>query len=341
MLDLSNIIKYTSKLKLLYVEDDEEARLATRVILEEFFQSVVIASNGQEGLDLFKENDVDLIITDINMPKMNGLEMIKEIRKLDNEISILILSAYNESGFFMDSIKMGVEGYLLKPIDINQFVGMLEKVVQKLKLQDESNKNLHLLKQYQEATDHSSIVSKSDLKGRITYVNNEFCAISGYSREELIGQSHKIIRHPDVSALVYKEMLHTVKDKKQIWKGMIRNINKNKQSYYVKTTVKPILDQYGEIIEYISLRDDITDIMNPNRQMQDLIEDIEEPIVVLLKIESYDDIEKYYGQRLAQEIEDEFSREIFKLMPSNCEFERVFILGNGVYGFAKDKVFLR
>ena len=329
-------IKYTSSLKLLYVEDNQEARESTLLILEEFFETIIVAIDGKDGYEKFKENKIDLIITDINMPKLNGLEMTEKIRELNNDISILVLSAYNESGFFMDSIKLGVDGYLLKPIDLNQFIGMLDKVVEKIKLKYEVKENLNLLYQYQEATDKSSIISKTDISGKIIYVNDEFCKVSGYEREELIGKNHNIVRHPEMPSSAFKDMWNTIKDKK-IWQGIVKNLRKDGGSYYVKVTIKPILDQNGNIIEYISLRDDITDIMNPRKQLEDLVESCTDSILIFFKIENFDDIDNFYGFKLSEKIQLEFSKTISALMLKSCDFEKVFILGNGEYAFAKDQ----
>ncbi len=337
MLNLNNIIKYTHGLKLLYVEDNELARESTISILEELFTDIFIGCDGEEGLELFKNNDIDLIITDINMPKMNGLEMAQEIRKSDKDVAILVLSAYNESSFFLESIKMGIDGYLLKPIDMTQFMDMLQKVTQKLKLKDELAKNLHLMQQYQEATDKSAIVSKGDLKGDITYANDEFCEVSGYTREELIGKPHSVVRHPENPSSMFEEMWETIEVKKSIWQGIVRNIKKNGDSYYVKTIIKPILDQDGEIIEYISLRDNITDVMSQKKQLEDMIDFNKESILALIKIENFDDIERFYGSKLSRKIEDEFSKYILQEMPKACKFDKVFLLDEGEYAFVKDK----
>ncbi|MEA3383618.1 MAG: EAL domain-containing protein [Campylobacterota bacterium] len=341
MLNIKNIIKYTKNLKLLYVEDNKEARESVVMMLEEFFDDITTAIDGEDGCQKFKDNTIDLILTDINMPKLNGLEMIKKIREIDKSIPILVLSAYNETDFFMESIKLGVDGYLFKPIERQQFIRILEKVIQKLQLKDENENNIQLLNQYQEATDHSSIVSKTNTKGIITYVNNEFTKISGYKKEELIGKNHNIVRHPDNPSSIFKDMWDTIKNNKQTWQGTLRNIDKYGKSYYVKTTVKPILNKDNNIIEYIALRDDITDIMNPKKQLQDLINSSKTPFAVMIKIENFEDIEKFYGQKMAQKIEDQFSLVLESKIPENCEFEKVFPIGDGEYVFAKDKEYCK
>jgi len=194
-----------------------------------------------------------------------------------------------------------------------------------------------LLKQYEDVTNHSSIVSKTNAKGQITFVNDEFCRISGYSKEELLGHSHNIIRHPDNPSYIYKFMWDTIKHKKQIWQGVIRNISKDGYSYYVKTTIKPIVNSNGEIIEYIALRADVTDIMDPKKQLEYLIDNTKDILAIMIKIKNFQEIEKLYGQNIARKIENKFYDEIYSLRPKQCEFEKVFAIGDGKYIFAKNK----
>jgi PAS domain S-box-containing protein len=332
--NIDNTIDYSKNVRLLYVEDNEDARQATLLMLEEFFDHIIVAINGADGYQKFLENEVDLIITDINMPKLNGLEMASKIKEHNTEIPILVLSAYNESDYFMKSIRLGIEGYLLKPIEMDQFVEMLHKVNEKMILKEELEKNIHFLHQYQEATDHSVVVSKSDPNGVITYVNDEFCKISEYSKEELIGQSHNIIRHPDNPPSLFKELWQTIKDEKSIWKGVIRNRSKSGKSYYVNSTIKPILDPKGNIVEYIALRDDITDIMHPKRQLNDFVNTYEDLIVIFVKIDHYEDIEKNYCREVAYEIEQRFAKILFDKVKKICDFEKIYPLDEGEYVLA-------
>lgn len=130
------------------------------------------------------------------------------------------------------------------------------------KLNEEFSNSQSLLEQYKSSVDRSFIVSKTDKHGIITYVNDEFCKISGYSRDELLGKSHNIIRHPDVDAGVFKEMWHTIKDKKEPWFGKIQNRAKDKTVYWTKAIINPILDSNQNIIEYIGIRTDVTELEN-------------------------------------------------------------------------------
>jgi len=335
--NLENIIKYTYGLNLLYVEDDKNARVSTVIIFEEFFEHIVVAVDGKDGIEKFQQNDIDIIITDINMPNLNGLEMIDEIRKFNLNVPILVLSAYNESNLFMDSIKLGVEGYLLKPIDIDQFLIVINKIVNRFQLEDEAAKSLSLLQQYQEITDKNLIVSKTTPEGLITYANNKFCEISEYSREELLGKNHNIVRHPENDNHIYTKLWEQIKEKKEIWQGTLKNISKSGKTYYVQSTIKPILDNRNNIVEFIALKNNITKIMNPLKQLSDFVESSINPMVVRLKIDGFNDIENIYGSKLSLTIEENFAKKLEKLMPQENEYSNIYSLGNGEYAFAKDQ----
>jgi len=141
----------------------------------------------------------------------------------------------------------------------------LENEVQN-RTKDLQNTN-QLLLEYKKAVDASAIVSKADLKGNITYINEEFCNISGFSEEELIGKPHNIIRSPDVEKSFYAELWRVIKSK-NIFKGIVKNRAKNGTPYYVATTIVPILDKNNEIIEYLSLRYNITELVDAKEKAQ-------------------------------------------------------------------------
>ncbi len=121
------------------------------------------------------------------------------------------------------------------------------------------HRNISLLKGYQEVIDKSSIVSKTDPRGVITYANDLFCKISGYSRDELLHSPHNIVRHPDVPKKVFKEMWKTIKSN-NVWKGVLKNRRKDGSTYIVNATIIPISENESDIIEYVAVRHDITEL---------------------------------------------------------------------------------
>lgn len=126
------------------------------------------------------------------------------------------------------------------------------------------------MNKYQEAIESTNIVSKTDCEGIITFVNEEFCNISGYTKDELIGQNHNIVRHPDADATKFKDLWDTIKDKK-IYKETVKNLAKDGSTFYVNTTVIPILDEEENIQEFIAIRYDVTNEMLYKQQVSDEI----------------------------------------------------------------------
>ena len=137
MLDIDATINYSQQLQVLYVEDNDDIKESTVELLDIFFNSVITAANGLEGIEKFQQNSIDIVITDINMPFMDGLTMAKKLKKIDPDIPILIFSAYNDANYFLEAIKIGVEGYLIKPIEMDQFQLSLSKTVNAIKIQRE------------------------------------------------------------------------------------------------------------------------------------------------------------------------------------------------------------
>ncbi len=97
------------------------------------------------------------------------------------------------------------------------------------------------------------VISKTDLKGIITYVNKPFAQLTGYSREELIGQPHSIVRHPDMPKWVFRQMWETI-EKNEKWRGFIKNLRKDGKYFWAETFIEPIFDENGQKIGYISIR---------------------------------------------------------------------------------------
>jgi len=162
--------------------------------------------------------------------------------------TILLLS---ESKKLKKLKKQSVEKKTLDNITFNALVHFIEQTSLELKT------NIKLMNQYKDAVDVSLLVSKTDKEGHITYVNDNFCKISKYSKAELLGHSHNIVRDPNVSSFVFKKMWQTIHSGK-VWKGVFSNKAKDGTIYYVSATIMPIFDENGAIEEYIAIRQDIT-----------------------------------------------------------------------------------
>jgi len=244
---------------ILYMEDDVDVRNTTARVLRTCGAQVVTAQDGEEGIEAFVRYRPDLVITDIGMPKLNGLDVARKIRAVDGETPIVITSGYSDVECFLSSIDLGVNQFLIKPIALKKLMEVVNRLLEKGLMLKELREQSSLLMEYKKAVDVSSIVSKTDPKGIITFVNDHFCDISGYTKDELIGRPHSIIRHPDMPSSAFKDMWETIQSKRT-WNGIVKNRAKNGSAYHVKTTIIPILDSSGGILEYIGIRSDITEV---------------------------------------------------------------------------------
>lgn len=175
------------------------------------------------------------------------------------------------------------------------------------------------LESYKKAIDKSNIVSITDIRGDIIYVNDPFCDITGYTRKELIGQNHRILKDPSTPKKIYEELWKTLLDKR-VWRGTLKNIDKNKKPFYIDTTVTPILNDKGEIEEFIATRHNITELIEqkeelvhrlytdsltglPNRMQ--LLEDLKQTspgsVIALINIDRFSQINEFYGSDIADE----------------------------------------
>ena len=122
-------IEKIKKLKILFVEDEPELLNIISETLKKMDVTFYTAENGKEGLEILKKHaDIDLIVTDINMPQMNGLEMISHIRKSGNDVKIMIMSAYSESEYIKKAKEFGVKDYILKPFDFLKFIDIVNEI---------------------------------------------------------------------------------------------------------------------------------------------------------------------------------------------------------------------
>ncbi len=114
-------------ISVLFVDDNETIRQLYRRILEKHISHLYIAKDGYHGLELYQKHKPDLVITDMVMPVMNGLEMVKEIKKIAPEAKFVVMSAYSEKDSFVESIHLGIDGYLMKPVEAKKLLSLIDE----------------------------------------------------------------------------------------------------------------------------------------------------------------------------------------------------------------------
>ncbi|EKN7503613.1 response regulator transcription factor [Campylobacter jejuni] len=202
------------ELIILVVEDEVKARESMINILSERFSKVIGAQNGDEGLKKFKKFKPDLVITDIAMPIMDGLDMAREIKEISDDVPIVVLSAYSEKERLLRSIDIGIDKYLIKPVDIEELFKVLDYLIgEKI----EANMLVKISEEYQfNKTKRTLIYS-----GEIVLTKKELAFIS-----LLLKQPGALVLHEDI--------------KKNVW------IGEHVSDTAVRTFIKRVRDKVGE-----------------------------------------------------------------------------------------------
>lgn len=258
-----------NKFTLLYVEDDDVIRVELSQLLMGFFSNVLVAKNGKDGLRTYLENqdNIDLILTDINMPVYNGLDMIKKIREFDKKIPVIFATAHSDNEFLIEAIKLKAQEYIVKPIDIRHLLSLMNEIATGLYHDSLLEQQQKELIKYKEIIDLNNIVIKTDINLKITYVNELFCEISGFDSEELIGKELKDLKYSDMASDIYTNLYLNILNNKS-WEGKLKNIKKDGGFFNTDAYVMPTLDETGEMNGAISIQKNITEELNKKREIQ-------------------------------------------------------------------------
>lgn len=366
---------------ILYIEDEENTLEHLSSVLKRFCDNLLLATNGEEGLELYKKSSPKLVITDINMPLMDGIQLAKKIKLIKDDAKIIFLTAFSDISLLQGAIEVQAEAYLMKPIDFDSLENALLKVNKNLLLEEElkekrkieikqkeeletilsttkdgisildsnlrflyansafikmlgysfeelqklstidisakedkekaylaleevlengykenyikryiskegkevyvninaslmpdkksiliSTKNItqevftqRKLDEYIEIINKNVITSSTNLNREIIDVSDAFCNISGYLKDELIGNKHTLLSHPDTKK-EFHDKIWGIISKNETWEGEVKNINKEGETYYLNSKIYPTLDKNGEKNGYMSISQDITNL---------------------------------------------------------------------------------
>ena len=288
MSSIEHVIEQSQHLKLLYVEDNPAVAESTLIILEEFFTHIIVAVNGLDGLEKFKENNIDLIITDISMPNMNGFEMIEKLKELDSDISITVLSAYSEAEYFIRGIELGVDGYLLKPFDMEQFLAILTNVIRSIQLRQEIRKLNERMDLALEGSETS--ILDWDLTTNDFYISSCWKEMLGFSDDELPNSilTWRERVHRDDRKRVFSSLKKHLSDQIQFYENRHRLQHKDGHWIWILGRAQILYDENGKAIRMIGTHTDITAekeaevaASEQHKYLQSIIDGVNDPIMVI------------------------------------------------------------
>ncbi len=353
-------------ISVLYVEDENDVREFTFKLLTSLLRKVYVAQDGLEGLKIYEENkdDIDLIVSDINMPKMDGLSMCDAIKKINQEIPLVITSAHNDTNFLRRAIEIGVTTYAMKPIDLYQLIESIIKAMEpiilkrklielNLSLESKIEKEINKIKSILDAQDNIIIVTN---KEEITNVNKKFLDFFGVDNfdefiatrknifdffEEEFGFITKEQINKQESWIKYIKDLHEidriVKIKGASLEEKIFAINvdyyENKDDYYVfSLTDITKLKEKSNLLEYQASHDKLTGLFNRNRFDELYEKEIKRArrynndlSLILFDIDNFKMINDSYGHQTG----DEVLKEIAKIILGNVREQDINVRWGG------------
>lgn len=253
-------LKKNSTKKVLVVDDSTVFRLYMTEILKRHQFVTLEASDGKEAIKVLNENqDIKLVISDYEMPNMNGLELVHTIRDnfKPNELPIIIVSATGKNSVTVRCLKEGANDYLHKPFEGEEFSSRVYLTLLNQENIDTLSEQKVLLEDYKNIIDKTTVITRTNSNGVITHASEAMMALCGYSLEELIGESHSLLRHKDTKDELYKDLWETISSG-EVWIGELKNRNKNGNIYWVQTTITPEVNKKGKIIGFNAVSHDNT-----------------------------------------------------------------------------------
>jgi PAS domain S-box-containing protein len=270
--------KELKTITILYVEDDETVRAQTAAVMKKLFKKVFVGNDGVEGLEIYKKNqkDIDIVVSDINMPNMNGLEMIENINKLNTQIPTVVTTAHTDSKFVINAMDINVDKYMAKPLLIKELTINIVNIVQKYRrlnnievlarslmnkqsktdtLQSNLNEKVERLqmeKTYLNAiVDNLVLKVKVDKAAHILETSDKFLRFFELSKEEVIGKNINILRCEECTGESFQKlMLKAIHMKKTVTSTYTFTKNDKKQ-FIGDVTLTPIYDVNMLVSGYI------------------------------------------------------------------------------------------
>lgn len=227
---------------LLYIEDDVETVENVTYLLKQYFKKIYIALDGEDALNKYHKYNPDIILSDIEIPKLDGLSLVTQIRKSNKYIPLIMMTAFNDNNKLLNAIDINISSYIKKPFTKKRLIEVIFKAIDEIEHLSLINNNLIML--------------HTDTQGIITEVTDAVVKISGYSKDELIGNCVSIFKSEHTRNEEYKELWSEISSGKE-WHGELQNRKKDATHYWISSTITPIFDEKFNIKGYRSIQTDI------------------------------------------------------------------------------------
>jgi len=259
--------------RVLIIDNDVPLLECYATILTESDLIVESISEPLKAFEIIETFKPDVIVIDMYMPECSGAELVHMIRQDDRWelIPVIFLSAEQDINNQLEAMALGADDFLVKPVNAKKLLATINATAKRARKNVKLNRDLKNSLQenkYQLVTlDKHAIVSSTDVAGRIIHVNDKLCEISGFSREELVGNNHRMLKSNYHDEAFYKDLWSTISSG-NIWHGFICNLTKEGSEYWLESTIVPFLDEKGKPYKYVSVRTDMTNLRTSEQRLK-------------------------------------------------------------------------
>ena len=243
--------------RVLYVDDDTEVRDQLAQFLRRRVRELHVADDGAAGLESFRRNRPDVVVTDIRMPALDGLKMTRGIRALCEDVPVVVTTAYSEVSELLQAIDLGIARYVLKPIDTDVLLDALEYCARMVR----AERGLRLSQAVIDSASEGIVIL--DPQGRIASLNPAFCAVTGFEHAAVVGEHVSLLLDPDESASV--ELLSATTT--STWRGEIRMRRADGATFYAMSSIDPVVGPAGAIDYRVLMFFDVTEAKHAREEI--------------------------------------------------------------------------
>ena len=268
----SELLKSATPCRVMLVGNVSRQQEEHAQLLRSSGMEICIVNDPLSVPDMLENFAADVMLLDMEMALCTGPELALILRDEPRYAAIPIIYLTTESELLLQikTLNIHSENYLSKMVSPEPLLAVVREHARSYRHSLEQAAILssarYELERQQQAIDYHAIVSVADVSGKIVFVNEKFCQISGYSSDELIGKNHRIIKSGQHPPEFYAEMWHTISGG-NIWHGEVCNRSKNGNLYWVHTSIVPFVDAEGLPYQYISIRTDITRVKESEQRL--------------------------------------------------------------------------
>ncbi|QKF78728.1 EAL domain-containing protein [Arcobacter defluvii] len=263
----------SEKIYILYIEDDKIVADSVSRTLQLLNQKIFTAYDGEEALGIIEKNPIDIIITDIRMPKLNGINLVEKLRQKDLDIPVIITTAFNEIDYLKKAIELSIESFIEKPIDLRKLLQTVSKISQRVETKRELERKKIQIEHFKEAISKSNLIISTTKDGLIKDINFDlFSDLSDQISKYKIEHISSLIDEKDL------KIIYEFVNKYEVYNKTI-NINFQNKIYIVNLTAFALEFDYDEISSISFIFKDISLVV---REKEEIINSLYlEPITKL------------------------------------------------------------